>query len=77
VAEHAWTLKRAKQRLKTANPEDESNVPLAGTRNSLTMVGRMGIMFGGTSRDDTLNGCGNPLCASTPPSLRLRFILQR
>jgi hypothetical protein len=56
VAEHAWTLKRAKQRLKTANPEDESNVPQTATRNTLTMVGRMGILFGGTSKEDTLNG---------------------
>jgi chromosome segregation ATPase len=56
VAEHTWTLKRAKQRLKTANPEDESNVPQIATRNTLTMVGRMGVMFGGTSKDDTLNG---------------------
>jgi len=59
VSDNLWTLKRAKQRLKSANVEDDTNLPYMRARNSLNMVGRMAILFGGTTKDGSL--CSNEL----------------
>mmetsp|Transcript_10386 Transcript_10386/g.12158 ORF Transcript_10386/g.12158 Transcript_10386/m.12158 type:complete len:712 (+) Transcript_10386:244-2379(+) len=47
VAGYQWTLKRSKHRL-TGVAGDENNIPSVRERNSLSAVGRMAILFGGT-----------------------------
>lgn len=49
VAGYQWTLKRSKHRL-TGVAGDEGHIPSVRERNSISTVGRMAVLFGGTQK---------------------------